>query len=118
MTDSNLICFVIGNLMILSAVFNSSFPPKSNKWWSNGVRYSFAMRNEETFQEANHFLITPKILVGLVFNLAGILPVVYTGFEFLNEISPLFFILVTHFVMASLTKWHLNKIFDENGIRK
>ncbi|MES2765946.1 MAG: SdpI family protein [Bacteroidota bacterium] len=120
MMENPLVIILIHAISILPILgifwYLKKFPPKEiNSWY--GYRTPSAMRNQDTWQEANTFsanLIFKAMLLSLIVSVLSI-------FLFKGEISIL---ISTIFMVAALfggiiaTEIRLKKLFNKDGTRK
>ncbi|WP_308780621.1 SdpI family protein [uncultured Clostridium sp.] len=92
------------------------FPPGS----INGVmgyRTPMAMKNKDTWDEAQRFGGLSMIILGFINLLLGIIFYFVKGF-LLNETFQLMFMLIGTLFMLLIDEKHLRKIFNKDGSRK
>jgi hypothetical protein len=118
MSGFTILCFIIGALIIISSAINLLFPP-GRRWWSNGIKLSFAWRSELARQEANRFVAKASIYFGIGFFVIGIMSLIFHFPETKTDTRVLFLLVFFYsIVMRWLTKTHIDKLFDENGERR
>lgn len=109
---------LVGLLFLLMGLFTKVFPPKTRKN-IYGYRSFLATRNEETWQEANHFatrhslkiacvLIGIGIVIGILFKTQG-------NWYYLFSVGA---VIIAVLNLRGETEWYLSQHFEDNGERK
>jgi len=107
------IIYMGGILFIIGAIFKLLPPKKKN--WIYGWRTSFAMKNDDTWKEAQSYGANLFILAGLALAALGYLIYVF----YPNSSKDMgFFIFIALIVVIIAGEVHLRRLFDEKGNRK
>lgn len=109
---------LIGLLFLLMGLLTKIFPPRSSKS-IYGYRSFLSTRNEETWQEANHFATQHSLRIACVLMGIGIV----IGFLFKTQSDWYYLFSVGTVIIAVLnlrgeTEWYLSQHFEDNGERK
>lgn len=109
---------LVGLLFLLMGLLMKIFPPKTRKN-IYGYRSFLATRNEETWQEANHFATKHSLKIAYVLIGIGIV----IGFFFKTQNNWYYLFSVGTVIIAVLnlrgeTEWYLSQHFEDNGERK
>ncbi|WP_195604079.1 SdpI family protein [Clostridium tyrobutyricum] len=111
------ICLMGIFIIIIGLVLKLYSSKYKNK--SIGYRTSFAMKNKETWYEANRFFGFMIVLTGIFFTLFSIFISYLTILEQSLQLRISIVILFILFInIIFYTEVHLRKLFDENGNRK
>lgn len=109
-----MLLLLIGAIYIISGIIHMVFPAKRINA-SYGYRTRFSMRNNDTWQEAQHFGCRLHIEAGIVIFIIGA-----TIFAFLKEQVILEIIIFIIFAVFNVFEGdhYLNTIFNKDGTRK
>jgi uncharacterized membrane protein len=108
--------FLPGVIILVVALLYKFFPPKRQNL-IYGYRTSSAMKNQETWNEANKYAANLMVLISIAIIIIGSLSYILlslkTGINLLG-ISIVFMLILT----IVLTELRLKSIFDKEGNRK
>jgi uncharacterized membrane protein len=107
--------FLPGIVILIIAILFKIFPPKKANW-IYGYRTSSAMKNQETWNEANKYSANLLLLSGFVTLIAGIMCYYYPNKNSINLVATSFVVMVI--ITISMTEIHLKKTFNKEGNRK
>lgn len=108
--------FFIGLMYVVHGLLYKYYPPKKLRWWSYGVKFRFATRNQEMWQEANRFIAFPMMCTGVFFIAYG---VYFLSAGYIPKPDSFFILIVlSGGLLMGLTKIHLNSLFDKHGQRR
>ena len=118
MTEFSIWCLGASLVFNIAGFQSIYFPPKKFRWWGPGVRHHVALRNMDTWTEANKYSAFPSLITGSVFILISFLPeLVVPKYIFTQSLATILIVFAC-LVLNLLIHYHLNKIFDKDGNRK
>ena len=106
---------IIGFLQLYFAnYFKNNQPKNFNHFY--GYRLNSAMKNQDTWQEANKFSADLLVKIAGLYLIFGVICFILIGGKLAFIVANSFFI-VEVIALIFLTERHLKKIFDKNGNR-
>lgn len=107
--------YTIGITMIIIGIIFKVFPPKKINY-IYGHRTRFAMKNQDTWDEAQRYSANSLIILGIICTAIGIiLNYLFKGVREEYQGSVFFIGIIT---MILIDEMHLRKIFNKDGARK
>lgn len=117
MSYAELFCLTVGVLFIGGGLIYKLYPPKKFSHWWQGVSLRSALRNEDTWKEANRFVAMPLVYAGLAFVVLSFISK-FSNFHLVKLSTVCVITIMTAALLCVFTNTHLNKIFDEDGNRR
>ncbi|MBK9256410.1 MAG: SdpI family protein [Saprospiraceae bacterium] len=112
--DFTTLSLLFGVIFTITGSLYKLFPPKKMIWYY-GMQTKSARRTEETWKEANFFVASPAIIIGLLMIVLAFFPFIFESATIFKSGTAFILLFFSLMILYFITERHLAKMFDKNG---